>query len=129
MNTSPVRTIEDVLLENEALSEDNDTLFATNENLIKTIAELKAELDQANDKITRQKRMINGLKLNNRELIKERDDLYAENFKRIEESNKLFCELMDIKGMGVWEFAAKYCSEEEQAEAGHAFAKSLLGGQ
>ena len=108
MNTSPERTIEDVLLENEALREDNDTLFATNENLIKEIVELKAKLE-------RKERILEGVKLNNGKLTLER--------------KKLLDELQSIKRMGVWEFANTYCSDEQNAEAGRQLARSLLGGK
>ena len=41
MNESP-RTIKDVLIENDELHEDNDTLFKTNDDLIKEIREIRA---------------------------------------------------------------------------------------
>ncbi len=40
--------------------------------------------------------------------------------------SKLSCELQDIKSLGVWEFANLYCTDEENAEAAHMLAKSLL---
>ena len=73
-------------------------------------------------------RMVKALKLKNAQLTKERNEAIDENFKRIEESNRLFCELQDIKHMSMWEFAAKYCSDEDMEEAGHQLARSLLGG-
>ena len=73
-------------------------------------------------------RMVKALKLKNAQLTKERNEAIDENFKRIEESNRLFCELQDIKHMSMWEFAAKYCNDDELEEAGHQLARSLLGG-
>ena len=59
-------------------------------------------------------RMVNGLKLNNSKLTIER--------------NQLVEELQTIKAMSMFEFSAKYCSPEQQAKDGEAFAKALLGG-
>lgn len=115
MNESPVRTIKDLMLENEALREDNDTLFETNEDLIKTISELKSEIIKVKAEILKQRKLINTLKRDNSKLTIER--------------NELLDELTRIKNMGVWEFANTHCSDKENSEAGKAFAKSLLGGR
>ena len=53
--------------------------------------------------------------------------LVKENKKLIFENNKLKEELMDIKSLGMFEFADKYCNDKQLADAGHAFARSLLG--
>ena len=58
----------DLMLENEALTEDNETLRETNEQLLLEIHGLKHQVD-------RQRRMINGLKLNNSALTQERNEL------------------------------------------------------
>ena len=63
-------------------------------------------------------------------LKKQYDDFYENEYmKRIDECNKLWGELFDIKHMSVWEFANKYCNEKQLEEAGHEFARSLLGGK
>ena len=71
---------------------------------------------------------VTALKEHNAKITKERNDLYEDYFLRIDECNRLFGELQDIKHMSMWEFAAKYCSDEEMEEAGHQLARSLLGG-
>lgn len=68
MNESPIRSLKDLMLENEALTEDNETLRETNEQLLLEIHGLKHQVD-------RQRRMINGLKLNNSALTQERNEL------------------------------------------------------
>ena len=120
MNESPVRTLKDVLLENEALHEDNETLFKTDEDLILEISNLREELDQVKNENIRQKRMINALKIRQSEKA-------IESKKMSDEILRLSRELQTIKNMGVWEFANTYCSDEENAEAGSALARSLLG--
>lgn len=63
-------------------------------------------------------------------LKKQYDDFYEKEYMaRIEECNRLWGELFDIKHMSVWEFANKYCNEKQLEEAGHEFARSLLGGK
>ena len=56
-------------------------------------------------------RMVNGLKLHNQELTEER--------------NRYCDELNRIKGMGMFEFASKYCDDKDHEKAGHAFARAL----
>ena len=51
--------------------------------------------------------------------------LVRENKQLIFENNKLKEELMDIKSLGMFEFADKYCNDKQLADAGHAFARSL----
>lgn len=77
----------------------------------------------------RQTRFIKALKLNNSKLTIERNQLLDENMKRIEESNRLFGELQNIKNLSMFEFANKYCNDNELEEAGHALARSLGVGQ
>lgn len=60
-------------------------------------------------------RMVNGLKLHNHELTKER--------------NKLCEELNHIKSMSMFEFGNTYASSESLEADGHAFARALLGGK
>ena len=65
-----------------------------------------------------------------RDLKKQYDDFYEKDYmKRIDECNRLWGELFDIKHMSVWEFANKYCNDKDLEQAGHEFAKSLLGGK
>ena len=65
-----------------------------------------------------------------RDLKKQYDDFYEKEYmKRIDECNRLWGELFDIKHMSVWEFANKYCNDKDLEQAGHEFAKSLLGGK
>lgn len=78
--------IKDVLLENEALNERNEFL----------------------------QRQVNALRLNNRALTEER--------------NNLIDELASIKRMSMFEFSNKYGTPEQQEADGRAFAKALLGG-
>ena len=86
--------IKDTLLEIQTLEQENCELKARNEFL---------------------QRMVNGLRLNNRELTKERNDPIDE--------------LTTIKQMGMFEFGSKYCNEEQNAADGKAFAESLIGGK
>ena len=70
------------------------------------------------------------LKQEKRELQKEYDTFYTEEYlRRIDECNKLWGELQDIKHMSMFEFAAKYCKDTELEEAGHQLARSLGVGQ
>ena len=82
------------------------------------------------------KQTIRKLERRNQKLQKENGELIFENMKRIEESNRLFGEKIDleyeletIKDMGMFEFADKYCNDTELEEAGHMMAKDLLGGE
>lgn len=140
MNESP-RSVKDLILQNEALAEDNDTLYKTNEELILEIRELKDQVDQLQQedklykideeyysleelrafitncnelarKTERQTRFIKALKLNNSQLTVER--------------NQLQNELDHIKSMSMFEFGNKYASDESLEADGRAFAKSLL---
>ena len=61
------------------------------------------------------------------QICKELATLKEENKKLLFENNKLKEELMDIKSLGMFEFADKYCNDKQLADAGHAFARSLLG--
>ena len=60
-------------------------------------------------------RCVKALKLNNARIILER--------------NTALDELQHIKQMSMFEFGNTYCSSESLEEAGHAFAKALLGGK
>jgi len=95
-------------------------IILENEQLKKQVASLEAQL-------ARKQYVLDGVKSNLRKVTDERNELLGENMKRIEESNRLYGELQDIKHLSVWEFANLYCNEEEHAEAGHALAKDLLG--
>ena len=135
--------IDEVLEELFYLREENKQLKANNRIIGDELTYFKEYSVDLEDKVNRQDRMIEGIKLNNSKLTLERNDLlkqvsdlkrkYDEFYEkeylvRIEECNKLWGELFDIKHLSMWEFANKYCTEEEQAQAGKEFAKALLGG-
>ena len=146
MNESP-RSVKDLILQNEALAEDNDTLYKTNEQLILEIRELKDQLDQQQHNV----------ELNNSELYKIDEKYYSleelrafitncdklarkterqnrfikalkiNNSQLSVERNQLQNELDHIKSMSMFEFGNKYASDESLEADGRAFAKSLLG--
>ena len=146
MNESP-RSVKDLILQNEALAEDNDTLYKTNEQLILEIRELKDQLDQQQHNV----------ELNNSELYKIDGEYYSleelrafitncdklarkterqnrfikalkiNNSQLSVERNQLQNELDHIKSMSMFEFGNKYASDESLEADGRAFAKSLLG--
>jgi hypothetical protein len=94
-----------------------------------SLHELKGFIESAQElgrKTERQTRFIKALKLNNAKLTQERNDLIDENFKRIEESNRLFGELQDIKSLSMFEFADKYCNDDELEKAGRQLAHELI---
>ena len=68
------------------------------------------------------------LQTQNKDLKRQLDELMEDYLIKIDESNKMYCELQEIKHMGVWEFASKHCTDEENAEAGREFARALIGG-
>lgn len=81
-----------------------------------SLEEIKAFItncDELAKKTCRQTRFIRALKLNNSALTLER--------------NKLCDELNRIKSMGMFEFANKYCEEQDHINAGRQFAQELLG--
>lgn len=106
--------VADLTVENEALSEAVETL----QNIIKQQEEYISEIEDENnslmDTVRRQRKFIDGLKLNNSKLTLERKQLLEK--------------LEDYKNMGLWEFA-NTLSPEEQRRAGHQFAQQLLGGK
>ena len=135
--------IRDLEEKNKLLEKENQQLKADNKILGDELTYFKEYSVDLEDKVNRQDRMIEGIKLNNSKLTLERNDLLKqvsdlkrkyddfyekEYLVRIEECNKLWGELFDIKHLSMWEFANKYCSEEEQAQAGKEFAKALIGG-
>ena len=147
MNESP-RSVKDLILQNEALAEDNDTLYKTNEQLILEIRELKDQLDQQQHNV----------ELNNSELYKIDGEYYSleelrafitncdklarkterqnrfikalkiNNSQLSVERNNLQNELDKIKSMSMFEFGNKYASDKSLEADDKAFAKSLLGG-
>lgn len=60
------------------------------------------------------------------ELLRENCELKRENTSLKNENEKLKIELEKFRKMGLWEFAHSL-SDEEQIEAGHQLAQSLLG--
>ena len=124
MNESP-KSVKDLLLQNEALAEDNDTLYKTNEELILEIRKLKKDLEEVEiheemlveenhrllsehrdltNKINFQKRQISALKFRCSDLSKRNTALESE--------------ITDMK------LTHKMLNSEE---AGRAFAQELLG--
>ena len=94
-----------------------------------SLHELKGFIESAQElgrKTERQTRFIKALKLHNAKLTEERNELIDENFKRIEESNRLFGELQDIKSLSMFEFADKYCNDDELEKAGRQLAHELI---
>jgi hypothetical protein len=116
-----------------------------------SLHELEGFIESAQElgrKTERQTTFINALKLNNAKLTQERNDLckkldvksqelaeekrkfnefYEKDYMvRIEECNKLWGELFDIKHMSMWEFAAKYCNDDELEKAGRQLAHELI---
>ena len=110
MNESP-RSVKDLILQNEALAEDNDTLYKTNEELILEIRKLKKDLEEVEiheemlvEENHRQKRQISALKFRCSDLSKRNTALESE--------------ITDMK------LTHKMLNSEE---AGRAFAQELLG--
>ena len=69
------------------------------------------------------------LRAKNTALKRDYEDFYEKEYlTRIDECNRLWGELFTIKHMSMFEFAAKYCKDEELEDAGRQFAKELLGG-
>lgn len=58
----------------------------------------------------------------------ENEDLKLQNDFLQRQVNGLRLELQRVKSMGMFEFANEFCNESQLEEAGHQFAKSLLGG-
>ena len=58
----------------------------------------------------------------------ENEDLKLQNDFLQRQVNGLRLELQRVKSMGMFEFANEFCNETQLEEAGHQFAKSLLGG-
>ena len=99
-----------------------ETLRERSEFRGEIICKLQDELNILEREAEQNRRMINGLKLNNGKLTLERKELLDENMKLKEE-------LARIKAMDMFEFANHYCTDEENAECGHRLARSLLGGK
>jgi len=70
---------------------------------------------------------IQELQARNSFLERKVEALMINNAQLTSERNKLTEELMEIKSMGMFEFADKYNSDTQCADAGRAFAKALLG--
>ena len=132
------------------LEKENKQLKADNQILGNELTYFKEYAADLENEVNRKERMVNGLRLNlksttaerneyckkcnalSKELTEEKqkyNEFYeTEYIARIEECNRLFGELMDIKSLSMFEFANKYCNDDELEEAGHAFARELLGG-
>jgi len=119
MNRSP-RSVEELMQDNEALLERTEILQKRNkvlsfevQNLQEIINQMEDDYQELQAKAERDRRIINGLKINNSALTLERNNLVEE--------------LNTIKSMSMFEFGNKYASSESLEADGHAFAKALLG--
>ena len=117
MNESP-RSVKDLILQNEALAEDNDTLYKTNEELILEIRELKGQLDQ----LTRD---LEEVKIHEEMLVKENKFLDKQNRALKLRCSKYCLQISDLEAeIKDMKFTHKMLNSEE---AGRAFAQELLG--
>ena len=94
----------------------------------KVINDLTAE----NKKLTEEKELLKTqihivLQSNDR-LRRENQALYAELDNEKDHNQTLVLELETIKSMGMFEFGAKYGTDEQNSEDGKLFAKALTGG-
>ena len=115
--------------ENKKLKQDLIEVCIHEEMLVKENEKLKANNKIVGDELTYFKERCEDLEDKVVTLKKQYDEFYEKEYlKRIDECNKLWGELFDIKHMSLWEFANKYCNDEQLEEAGKTFARSLLGG-
>ena len=97
-----IKSVKDLILENEALQARIDFLQQENNRLLKEHRDLS-------EKTTFQNRQINALKFRNADYRRELDR---------------------VTSMGMFEFANEFCNEDQLEEAGHALARSLgVGGK
>lgn len=110
MNESP-KSVKDLILQNEALAEDNDTLYKTNEELILEIRRLKQDLDE--------------VKIHEEMLVKENKFLDKQNRALKLRCSKYCLQISDLEAeIKDMKFTHKMLNSEE---AGRAFAQELLG--
>ena len=110
MNESP-RSVKDLILQNEALAEDNDTLYKTNEELILEIRRLKQDLDE--------------VKIHEEMLVEENKFLDKQNRALKLRCGKYCLQISDLEAeIKDMKFTHKMLNSEE---AGRAFAQELLG--
>lgn len=110
MNESP-RSVKDIILQNEALAEDNDTLYKTNEELILEIRRLKQDLDE--------------VKIHEEMLVEENKFLDKQNRALKLRCSKYCLQISDLEAeIKDMKFTHKMLNSEE---AGRAFAQELLG--
>ena len=84
--------------------------------------ELKERIDGLEKKVQWQRRFINGSKFRLKRVSDERN-------KFVEKNIELERELAEIKKMGMYEFASKYCTDEQMEKDAKAFARNLgIGG-
>ena len=96
-----VKSVKDLILKNEELQARIDFLQQENNRLLKEHRDLS-------EKTTFQNRQINALKFRNADYRRELDR---------------------VTSMGMFEFANEFCNNTQLEEAGHALARSLLGGK
>lgn len=106
------KSFQDICAELEQLRAEKQELILESHKLIK---ELEEENQHLRDQLSRTTRFKMGLKLQNRKLTQER--------------NQLADELDNIKSMGMFEFGNTFCNDAQLEEAGHQLARSLLGGK
>ena len=110
MNESP-KSVKDLILQNEALAEDNDTLYKTNEELILEIRRLKQDLDE--------------VKIHEEMLVEENKFLDKQNRALKLRCGKYCLQISDLEAeIEDMKFTNKMLNSEE---AGRAFARDLLG--
>ena len=110
MNESP-KSVKDLILQNEALSEDNDTLYETNEQLILEIRRLKQDLNE--------------VKIHEEMLVKENRFLDKQNRALKLRCSKYSLRISDLEAeIKDMKFTHKMLNSEE---AGRTFAQELLG--
>lgn len=110
MNESP-KSVKDLILQNEALAEDNDTLYKTNEELILEIRRLKQDLDE--------------VKIHEEMLVEENKFLDKQNRALKLRCSKYCLQISDLEAeIKDMKFTHKMLNSEE---AGRAFAQELLG--
>lgn len=117
MNESP-KSVKDLILQNEALSEDNDTLYETNEQLILEIRNLKDKVDQLQHSLDEVKIHEEMLVQENKFMDRQNRALKLRCSKYSLKISELENEIADMK------FTHKMLNSEE---AGRAFAQELLG--
>jgi len=72
-------------------------------------------------------RCVNALKLNNKALTQERNELIEQNRFLDAKCKAYHQEVLEITSMSMFEFAELYCNDKQLEADGKSFAKALLG--